>query len=75
MAALCTCSFCRTQLPKCNDRLAVPDAALAIWRAFAREGAFNRILHPYRMRADRIMVVMNSFLTLVCFAIAPARET
>ena len=51
------------------------NAALRPWNAFIGEGAFNSILRPYRMRADRIMVVMNVFLTVVCFAIAPARET
>lgn len=53
----------------------MPNPALAVWQAFAREGDFNGILHAYRVRADGIMVTMNVFLTLVCFAIAPARET
>jgi len=55
--------------------MAVPNAALSIRNAFTGEGAFNGILRPYQVRADRIMVVMNVFLTVVCFAIAPARET
>ena len=43
----------------------MPNPALAVWQAFAREGDFNGILHAYRVRADGIMVTMNVFLTLV----------
>ena len=53
----------------------MPNAALSIRNAFTGEGAFNGILRSYQVRADRIMVVMNVFLTMVCFAIAPVRET
>lgn len=42
---------------------------------FAAEAAFDALLHPYRARADRIMVGMNVFLTLVCLVLAPYRET
>lgn len=55
--------------------MVVPNAALKIRNAFSGEGAFNGILRPYQVRADRFMLVMNVFLTVVCFAIAPVRET
>lgn len=42
---------------------------------FAAESAYNQALFDYRVRADRIMVGMNLFLTLVCLAIAPYRGT
>ena len=44
------------------------------WRAvLSAESAYDPALQPYRMRADRIMVGMNAFLTLVCLAAAPYR--
>ena len=42
---------------------------------FAAESAYNQALFDYRVRADRIMVGMNLFLTLVCLVIAPYRGT
>ena len=42
-------------------------------KLFAAESAYNQALFDYRVRADRIMVWMNLFLTLVCLAIAPYR--
>jgi len=41
----------------------------------AAESAFDPLLWPYRVRADRIMVGMNVFLLMVCLAIAPLRNT
>ena len=55
--------------------MVVLNATLKIRDAFSGEGAFNSILRPYQVRADRLMVLMNVFLTVVCFAIAPARGT
>ena len=42
---------------------------------FQQESAYEDRLRPYRVRADRIMVTMNVFLTLVCLAIAPLQNT
>ncbi|WP_264324778.1 sensor histidine kinase [Romeriopsis navalis] len=42
---------------------------------FATEAAFDVLLRPYRERADRIMVWMQVFLCVVCFAIAPIHNT
>lgn len=42
---------------------------------FQQESAYEARLHPYRVRADHIMVAMNVFLTLVCLAIAPLHDT
>ncbi|MDJ0632695.1 MAG: ATP-binding protein [Xenococcaceae cyanobacterium MO_188.B29] len=44
-------------------------------KILAAESAFDSLLKPYRERADRIMVAMNIFLLLVCFAIAPLQNT
>jgi diguanylate cyclase (GGDEF)-like protein len=41
----------------------------------AAEAAFDPLLHPYRVHADRIMVGMNIFLALVCMGLAPLRGT
>jgi diguanylate cyclase (GGDEF)-like protein len=41
----------------------------------AAEAACDPLLHPYRVNADRIMVGMNGFLTLVCLGLAPLRGT
>lgn len=46
-----------------------------IGRLLAAEAAFDPLLHPYRVRADRIMVGMNVFLLLTCLALAPLRGT
>lgn len=46
-----------------------------IGRPFAGEAAFDELLLPFRVRADRIMVGMNVFLLLVCTALAPLRST
>jgi diguanylate cyclase (GGDEF)-like protein len=46
-----------------------------IGKLLAAEAAFDPLLHPYRVRADRIMVGMNIFLMAVCLAIAPLRGT
>jgi diguanylate cyclase (GGDEF)-like protein len=46
-----------------------------IAKLLAAEAAFDPLLQPYRVRADRIMVGMNLFLLLVCLAIAPLRGT
>lgn len=43
------------------------------WLAF--EAAFDPLLHPYRVRADGIMVKMNFFLLFICCAIAPLYQT
>ena len=45
------------------------------YRWLAAEAAFDPLLRPYRVHADRVMVGMNIFLTLVCLALAPLRET
>jgi diguanylate cyclase (GGDEF)-like protein len=42
---------------------------------FTAEAAFDPLLKPYRMRADRIMVGMNVFLLVVCLALAPLYNT
>ena len=42
---------------------------------FRAESAYDDQLQVYRQRADRVMVGMNVFLTLVCLAIAPYRGT
>ena len=44
-------------------------------KLFVAESAYNQALFDYRVRADRIMVRMNLFLTLVCLAIAPYRNS
>lgn len=41
----------------------------------AAEAAFDPLLHAYRVHADRVMLGMNVFLTLVCLALAPLRST
>ncbi len=46
-----------------------------IRRLLAAEAVHDGLLHPYRVRADRIMVGMNLFLLLVCMALAPVRST
>ncbi|WP_371324539.1 GGDEF domain-containing protein [Dechloromonas sp. ZY10] len=46
-----------------------------IGRLLAAETAFDPLLHPYRVRADRIMVGMNVFLLFVCLVLAPLRAT
>ena len=42
---------------------------------FTTEAAFDALLRPYRERADRVMVGMQIFLCLVCFALAPLHQT
>ena len=42
---------------------------------FTHEARFDALLHPYRVRADRIMVGMNAFLLLVCILLAPLYGT
>lgn len=42
---------------------------------FVAESRFDASLLPYRKRADRIMVGMNMFLTLVCLALAPWHDS
>jgi len=44
-------------------------------RIFTTEAVFDRLLRPYRERADRIMVGMNIFLQAICFALAPLNDT
>lgn len=46
-----------------------------ISRLLATEASFDPLLHPYRERADRIMVGMNLFLFVICLAITPYRNT
>ena len=49
--------------------------AKLIRRPLDSEAAFDPLLQGYRQHADRVMVGMNLFLTLVCLAIAPMRDT
>jgi len=42
---------------------------------FRAESAYDESLMDYRQNADRIMFAMNIFLTMVCLAIAPYRNT
>lgn len=42
---------------------------------FKSEANFDQLLQVYRKHADRVMVGMNVFLTLICMAITPLRET
>lgn len=44
-------------------------------QAFKAESNYEESLRGFRIHADRIMVGMNCFLTLVCLAIAPYRGT
>lgn len=46
-----------------------------IRRLLQDEAAFDALLTPYRVRADRVMVGMNAFLLLVCLLVAPLRQT
>ncbi len=46
-----------------------------ITNVFKREAAFDTVLHDYRVSADRVMVGVNFFLTLICAALASYRET
>lgn len=46
---------------------------IAAW--LADEAAFDPLLHPYRVHADRVMVGMNIFLMLLCLGLAPLRGT
>lgn len=46
-----------------------------IGKLLAGEAAFDSLLAPYRVRADRIMVGMNCFLMVVCLALAPINGT
>lgn len=39
------------------------------------EDRYDALLTPYRKNADRIMLGMNCFLLLVCFGLAPLRDT
>ncbi|MCF8209226.1 MAG: diguanylate cyclase [Rhodoferax sp.] len=41
----------------------------------ANEAAFDPLLRPYRVHADRVMVGMNIFLLLVCLGLAPLQGT
>lgn len=49
--------------------------AQSIPAIFSSEADCDLLLHSYRVRADGIMVAMNGFLCLVCFALAPLRNT
>jgi diguanylate cyclase (GGDEF)-like protein len=51
------------------------DYARMITRLFAAEAAFDPLLAPFRVRADRIMVAMNLFLLFVCALLAPLRSS
>lgn len=42
---------------------------------FAHEARFDTLLHPYRVRADRIMVGMNAFLLIICLLLVPLYDT
>lgn len=42
---------------------------------FDNEAAYDCLLHPYRERADRIMMGMNVFLCLICCALIPLNHT
>jgi diguanylate cyclase (GGDEF)-like protein len=42
---------------------------------FVHEARFDTLLHPYRVRADRIMVGMNAFLLLICLLLVPLYDT
>ena len=44
-------------------------------RAWRHEAGFDDRLAPYRLAADRVMLGMCAFLTLVCLALAPLRGT
>lgn len=44
-------------------------------KLLAHEAAFDPLLRPYRVRADRIMVGMNWFLMAVCLGLAPLHGT
>ena len=46
-----------------------------IKKLFAAEAAFDPLLHPYRVRADRIMVRMNFFLMVVGLGLVPLHGT
>lgn len=48
-------------------------ALLKNW--FAHEVRFDTLLHPYRVRADRIMVGMNTFLLIICLLLVPLYDT
>ena len=52
---------------------------MTVWQqrlAFLKqESAFDAGLWAYRVRADKIMVGMNGFLTMVCLTVAPLRDT
>lgn len=45
------------------------------FKVFKAEAAFDEVLEPYRIRADKIMVGMNLFLMVVCLGLAPIRDT
>lgn len=44
-------------------------------KLLANEAAFDPLLLSFRVRADGIMVGMNSFLLLVCFMLTPLQNT
>ena len=46
-----------------------------IKKLLSAEAAFDPLLHPYRVRADRIMVGMNIFLMVVCLGLIPLNGT
>ncbi len=46
-----------------------------IGKLINNEAAFDALLKPYRVRADRIMVGMNWFLMVVCIVMVPMNNT
>src|SRR5574343_1705454 len=42
---------------------------------FMNESAYCPLLVPYRIRADRIMALVNVFLLMVCLGLAPMHDT
>lgn len=48
---------------------------MSLIQAFKAESIYEESLQSFRINADRIMVGMNCFLTLVCLGISPYRDT
>ncbi len=48
---------------------------MSLIQAFKVESIYEESLQSFRINADRIMVGMNCFLTLVCLGISPYRDT
>ena len=46
-----------------------------IQQLLENEAAYDLLLQSYRERADGIMVAMNGFLCIVCFALIPLQHT